>query len=250
MVSVGQVTNFWNLLKTGPDEHSDLNGVDLAERKVRAWVCMGGKIPEGREANLIHDGPAAAYAIANWPTPIIFSGWEIGQEIMTGAKLRQVPEGTPVRRAYELYNGLNNRQSWDQTAVLSLARPELFQFQHRGCLERSPEGRVFWNPDVEKPESNSTIGCRVLSVDRPRLLHFDWRGSDEVADVMNVPGAEVTDVTVQLFPTLTGTRLELVHAGWGDGPDWERARDWFAHAWEGAFERLRGAMHQSEAEAW
>ena len=83
---------------------------------------MGGKIPEGREANLIHDGPAAAYAVAHWPTPIVFSGWEIGQEIMTGAGLRKAPEGTPVRRAYELYNGLNDRQSWDQTAVLYAVR--------------------------------------------------------------------------------------------------------------------------------
>jgi len=51
MVSVGQVTNFRNLLRTGPDEHSDLEGIELVKRKVRAWVCMGGKIPKGREAN-------------------------------------------------------------------------------------------------------------------------------------------------------------------------------------------------------
>ncbi|MCH5374454.1 MAG: nucleoside hydrolase [Planctomycetes bacterium] len=118
MVSVGQVTNFRNLLVTEPDEHSELTGEELVKRKVRAWVCMGGKLPEGREANLIHDGPAAAYAVEHWPTPIIFSGWEIGQRIMTGAALSEVPEGTPVRRAYELYNGLIDRQSWDQTAVL------------------------------------------------------------------------------------------------------------------------------------
>ena len=36
----------------------------------------------------------------------------------TGAGLRKAPAGTPVARAYELFNGLNNRQSWDQTAVL------------------------------------------------------------------------------------------------------------------------------------
>jgi inosine-uridine nucleoside N-ribohydrolase len=122
LVSVGQVTNFRNLLTTGPDEHSNHGGVELVKQKVKAWVCMGGKMPEGREANLIHDGPAAAYAIANWPTPIIFSGWEIGQAIMTGAGLRKAPEKTPVRRAYELYNGLNDRQSWDQTAVLYAVR--------------------------------------------------------------------------------------------------------------------------------
>lgn len=122
MVSVGQLTNFRNLLKTGPDRNSNLDGRKLVKQKVRVWVCMGGKFPEGREANLINDGPAAAYAVEYWPTPIIFSGWEIGNEIMTGAGLRNTPARTPVCRAYELYNGLKNRQSWDQTAVIYAVR--------------------------------------------------------------------------------------------------------------------------------
>jgi len=156
MVSVGQVTNFKNLLETAPDEHSNLKGVDLVRQKVEAWVCMGGKIPEGREANLIHDGPAAAHAIANWPTPIIFSGWEIGQEIMTGARLRQAPEGTPVRRAYELFNGLNNRQSWDQTAVLYAVRgldgglADYWDLDSTGYLHVNPDGSNQWRSSPDK----------------------------------------------------------------------------------------------------
>jgi hypothetical protein len=156
MVSVGQVTNFRNLLKTGLDEHSDLDGVDLVRHKVKAWVCMGGKIPEGREANLIHDGPAAAYAIEHWPTPIVFSGWEIGQQIMTGAKLRQAPKGTPVRRAYELFNGLNNRQSWDQTAALYAVRgldgglADYWDVVTRGHLHVNQDGSNQWRTSPDK----------------------------------------------------------------------------------------------------
>jgi uncharacterized protein (TIGR03067 family) len=117
---------------------------------------MGGKFPEGREANLINDGPAAAYAIANWPTPIIFSGWEIGQEIMTGAKLHQAPEGTPVRRAYELYNGLNNRQSWDQTAVLYAVRgldgglSDYWDLNSDGYLHVNEDGSNEWRLQPDK----------------------------------------------------------------------------------------------------
>ena len=156
MVSVGQVTNFRNLLKTGPDEHSDLDGVELVKRKVKVWVCMGGKMPEGREANLIHDGPAAAYAIEHWPTPIVFSGWEIGQEIMTGAGLRQAPDGTPVRRAYELYNGLNDRQSWDQTAVLYAVRgldgglADYWDLTSEGYLHVNQDGSNEWRTSPDK----------------------------------------------------------------------------------------------------
>lgn len=114
------------------------------------------------------------------------------------------------------------------------------------CLHANVEPRVggpyelFWNPD--RPESDSTIGCRVLSVDHPRLLQFTWRGSDEVADVMNTPGVPATEVKVELFPTPWGTRLELTHSGWGDGPDWARAREWFERAWYATFEKLRGVL--------
>ena len=156
IVSVGQLTNIRNLLKTGPDEHCDLGGVELVKRKVRVWICMGGKMPVGREANLINDGPAAAYAVEHWPTPIVFSGWEIGQEIMTGAGLRKAPEGTPVRRAYELYNGLNDRQSWDQTAALYAVRgldgglSDYWDVASEGYLHVNDDGSNEWRKSPDK----------------------------------------------------------------------------------------------------
>lgn len=159
MVSVGQLTNLRNLLKTGPDQHSDLDGRDLVKRKVRVWVCMGGRFPEGREANLINDGPAAAYAIEHWPTPIIFSGWEIGNEIMTGARLSEAPAGTPVRRGYELYNGLKDRQSWDQTAVLYAVRgldgglADCWEVHSQGHLHVNDDGSNAWRDSPDKEHS-------------------------------------------------------------------------------------------------
>jgi hypothetical protein len=159
MVSVGQVTNFRNLLKTGPDEHSDLDGTELVGCKVKAWICMGGKIPAGREANLIHDGPAAAYAIAHWPTPIVFSGFEIGNKIMTGARLKHAPTSSPVRRAYELYNGLNHRQSWDQTAVLFAVRgldgglADYWDLVTEGHLQVNDDGSNVWRGSPDRDHS-------------------------------------------------------------------------------------------------
>jgi inosine-uridine nucleoside N-ribohydrolase len=159
MVSVGQLTNFRNLLKTGPDQHSGLGGVELVKQKVRVWVCMGGRFPVGRETNLVIDGPAAAYAIAHWPTPIIFSGWEIGNEIMTGAGLRKAPVGTPVRRAYQLYNGLNNRQSWDQTAVLYAVRglngrlADYWDVKSKGHLQVGEDGSNVWRDSPDEAQS-------------------------------------------------------------------------------------------------
>ncbi|MBN2292100.1 MAG: nucleoside hydrolase [Pirellulales bacterium] len=159
MISVGQLTNFRNLLKTKPDEYSPLSGAELVKKKVKTWVCMGGKIPEGREANLVNDGPAAAYAINNWPTPVVFSGFEIGFKIMTGAKLRGLKGKSPVRRAYQLYNGLNNRQSWDQTAVLYAARgldgglSDYWDLETEGYMHVNPDGSNVWRKSPNKPHA-------------------------------------------------------------------------------------------------
>lgn len=169
MVSVGQLTNFRNLLKTGPDSFSGLTGTELIRQKVRAWVCMGGKFPAGREANLIHDGPAAAYAVEHWPGQIIFSGWEIGQEIMTGAGLRKLPKATPVRRAYQLYNGLNNRQSWDQTALLYAVRgldgglSDYWDLETKGHLHVKQDGSNEWR---SRPDMDHSYLVRKMDPDK------------------------------------------------------------------------------------
>lgn len=122
LITVGQLTNVRDLLNSKPDEHSDLSGTDLVKKKVRTWVCMGGKFPGGREANLVNDGPAAYAAIRDWPGPIIFSGWEIGQKIITGRAYAKVKGPHAAKRAYFLFNEWQGRQSWDQTAVLYAGR--------------------------------------------------------------------------------------------------------------------------------
>lgn len=125
IVTIGYKTNLRDLLISATDRYSDLNGVDLVRRKVAMWVCMGGNFAKSQsEANLVWDAPASTYAIDHWPTPIVFSGWEIGAAIMTGSKLADVPADSPVRRAYELYRGQvgGTRESWDQSAVLYAVR--------------------------------------------------------------------------------------------------------------------------------
>ena len=128
VVSVGFLNNLKALLDTPADAVSPLGGEDLVRRKVRLWVCMGGKFPEGRfedgegEYNVKVDTMASIRAIHDWPTPVVFAGFEIGARIMTGAGLRAAPESSPVRAAYLHFNGLTNRQSWDQTAVLYAVR--------------------------------------------------------------------------------------------------------------------------------
>jgi inosine-uridine nucleoside N-ribohydrolase len=122
--ATGPVTNLARLLDSPPDEHSRLKGRDLVAKKVKLLVVMGGRYPEGKEWNFDQDRPAAAKMLAEWPTPILLSGFEIGEKILTGKRLHtEAPEASPVRAAYALFPGIGKeRESWDETAILAAVR--------------------------------------------------------------------------------------------------------------------------------
>jgi inosine-uridine nucleoside N-ribohydrolase len=128
VVTVGFLSNMRNLLDSPPDEYSPLDGEALVRQKVKQWVCMGGIFPGGRfpngagEYNLMWDTAASVRAINDWPTPIVFSGFEIGARVKVGGRLSETPEANPVRACYRYYNGLQDREAWDLTAVLYAVR--------------------------------------------------------------------------------------------------------------------------------
>lgn len=164
LITVGQLTNVRDLLNSKPDEHSDLSGADLVKKKVRTWVCMGGKFPGGREANLVNDGPAAYEAIRDWPGPIIFSGWEIGQKIITGRAYAQVKGPHAAKRAYFLFNEWQGRQSWDQTAVLYAGRG--LDGGLAKVWDLSPPGRMVIEKDGENGWQTEESGPHRYLVER------------------------------------------------------------------------------------
>ncbi len=161
IVTVGFLTNLQNLLNTTKDESSPLDGEALVRRKVRLWVCMGGKFPDGlfpnggSEYNVNYDTTASVRAINDWPTPVVFTGFEIGNRIKSGQRLRETPESNPVRACYQHFNGLKDRESWDHTAVLFAVRGEkdYWTLSAPGfCLmhARVPFGYNEWIPGTEK----------------------------------------------------------------------------------------------------
>jgi inosine-uridine nucleoside N-ribohydrolase len=162
IVTVGFLSNLETLLKSGPDQHSKLSGKELVAKKVKKWVAMAGGFPEGNEFNINQHTSASAYVIANWPTPILFSGFEIGVKIMTGNKVAtHGTKGSPVHWAYQycLSNYENkkseNRNSWDHTAVLCAVRnPEnYFYVIKNGTFVCNPDGSNTWNPDKNSNHS-------------------------------------------------------------------------------------------------
>ncbi|HEY1064480.1 MAG TPA: nucleoside hydrolase, partial [Pirellulales bacterium] len=121
--TIGYLTNVPELLASPGDETSPLTGKELVAKKVKHWVCMAGGYPKGREWNFYADPEASLAALRDWPTPIVFCGFEIGNAVRTGAGYAEAPKANPSRRAYELHVGAGKAHgSWDQTAVLYAVR--------------------------------------------------------------------------------------------------------------------------------
>jgi hypothetical protein len=154
IVSVGYKSNLDDLLLSEADEISPLNGAELVARKVKLWVAMAGQFPDssenyaGAEWNLVKDLRASIVTMTLWPTPIVFSGFEVGDPIRTGGSLQTaVPEDNPVREAYLLFNGGEDRQSWDLTAVWYAVRgPTEFFGTCPGRIQINTDGSNVWDP--------------------------------------------------------------------------------------------------------
>ena len=150
VVTIGYLSNLFQLLASGPDQYSPLDGTALVQAKVERLVCMGGQFPAGKEWNFYRDAPATLAAMNTWPTPIDFVGFEFGSLIRTGEALRNAPEDHPLRMAYQRYNTISNRESWDQAAVLIAAGAEtktgepLWAFSTPGRVRVAADGSNGW----------------------------------------------------------------------------------------------------------
>jgi len=128
IVTVGFFTNVSNLLNSKPDEYSSMTGKELIKKKVKQLVSMAASLGKdgkgGNEFNVVVDAAASRNVFNNWPTPMIISGFDIGEKVLTGARLIANDKivNSPVKDAYQvaLTKDANTvgRNSWDQTAVL------------------------------------------------------------------------------------------------------------------------------------
>lgn len=154
IANIGFNLNMADLLRSGPDAASNLTGLELVALKVKAAYVMGGQYPTSVGGGGGYEGdnyewnfgggckyhakscpvtPAAtAYVVRNWPVPMIFVGFEVGNVIYTGRPLVDdtlpCPSagGSPVRDAFINYLPWNEvapvRQSWDPATVLVAVR--------------------------------------------------------------------------------------------------------------------------------
>jgi inosine-uridine nucleoside N-ribohydrolase len=152
IVSIGFLTNLSNLLQSPADQVSSLTGMELVSLKVKNLVSMAGWFPAGKEFNVYLDSTASIHCFEYWPTPLIFTGFEIGDKVKTGLKLVGSPVGnSPLKDAYRIAmagskDDLKGHSSWDQTAVLiAVYGYEPFFTSIKGTIKVKPDGSNTWD---------------------------------------------------------------------------------------------------------
>lgn len=148
IVQVGFSTNLARLL-------SQSGARDLIQRKVKLLSVMAGQFPTGKpEYNVRVDLEAARKVFTEWPTEIVFSGFEIGLSIPYPA--RSIEEDFrwtahhPIVDAYRAYKKMPyDRPSWDLTSVLYAVRPHhgYFSLSERGWVRLDQNGVTRLEPD-------------------------------------------------------------------------------------------------------
>ena len=149
IAQVGFSTNLARLLETEGDDYSPMDGMELAKRKVKFLSIMAGAFKpfNGQphpEYNVVEDIPAAQKLTTSWPTPIVYSGFEIGIETALYKESLMFDYNYEKDHildvSYRTYHGqYTDQPSWDLTSVLYAIRPE------RGYFTLSPKGQVTYD---------------------------------------------------------------------------------------------------------
>lgn len=147
---------------TGPA--SNLAGVldlygskELIARKVRFLSVAGGAYPDGApQFNIKTDIPAAQKLFAEWPTPIIAAGAEVGQALPFPAASIETDfawsSAHPVVDAYRAYQPMPyDAPTLALSAVLQAVRPQAdyFKLSAPGTINVLNDGRTKFTPAPE-----------------------------------------------------------------------------------------------------
>ena len=200
IVQVGFSTNLARLLDSQPDAASPLDGKTLVRRKVRLLSAMAGNFAAApgerfKEFNVATDVASAKKVFQQWPTPIVVSGFEVGNAILYPHRsieqdYKYVPHH-PLAEAYRLYMKMPyDRPTWDLTAVLYAVRLE------RSSFGLSRPGRVVVEDDgVTRFQAEEGGPHRYLTVvSREQAL----RVRDAFVDLCSQRPAGVTEREQQL----------------------------------------------------
>lgn len=185
IVQVGFSTNLARLLESRPDDTSPLSGAELAAKKVRLLVAMAGRFPPDQpEFNVVTDIPSAQKVFGEWPSQVVFSGFEVGEALLFPARSIEHDfswvRDHPVAEAYRNYMRMPyDRPTWDLTAALYAVRPDAgyFSLSGNGTVRVDEKGHTHFTPSpdgkqryliLEASQKARTLEALILLASQPR----------------------------------------------------------------------------------
>ncbi len=175
VVQVGFSTNLSQLIDSEPDAISPMSGHELVSRKVRLLSLMAGTFEYEKlhlEFNVKHDIPSAQNVAFNWPTPVTWSGFEVGVAIPYPSESIENDYNYlshhPIKDAYYLYiPPPHDRPCWDLTSVLAAVWPD------RGYFSLSQPGTVNIQDDgFSQFIPNEDGQHRYMKVDKEQIIRM------------------------------------------------------------------------------
>ena len=183
IVQVGFFTNLARLL--------DAPGAkQLIRKKVKLLSLMAGAFPSGNpEYNVKIDIPAARKVFAEWPTPIVTSGFEIGLAVLYPAhaimNYFKYVDNHPVVDSYRAYKKMPyDRPTWDLTAVLYAVRPAagFFTLSGKGRITVDAAGKTELTPDPKGTHRYLILDPSMRGRVRDTLVQLSSRPPDRLAN--------------------------------------------------------------------
>ena len=155
IISIGFVTCLAQLLQSGADSYSSLNGVELVRRKVKCLYLMGGVFGESEEPdfNLSQGIDFAKTFFRLWPqdVDIVFSPQEVGQEVeyLPDTVIADIDwtDCHPIKQVYMNYNCNTGQKMWDPMVVINAVEGDrLFSLSPRGTVTLTDQAETIFTP--------------------------------------------------------------------------------------------------------
>lgn len=113
-------------------------------------------------------------------------------------------------------------------------------FSPKACVELWPGGKFEMYFMLDNPEGlQGSEDCKVLSYLPMKMLSFSWNAPPDNPTVRK----ERTWVVLQFEESASGSvHVTFDNLGYLNGPDWDRAYDYFVRAWKSVLDSLKRSL--------
>lgn len=146
-----------------------------------------------------------------------------------GYKVEKIIDA-PIRKVWKSWSSENETKKW-------LAPKARVIFEENGAYE------FFWDED---PNIDSTIGCKIKTIENGRRITFEWQGKTEYIGMFREPYGP-TMIEVRFVEEENGkTKLILEQKETRELEKWKDYDEWMYGAWEYAIDCLKKYIEKNK----